>query len=441
MRIPRCVNIDWLEVYCLEPSVDKPLNESYYNSLGILTHARQYGTRIYNEMFTIVGTDGEPLLEVRRSPKSANNLKAGLHGILSPRSCHIRLVNRSCYFDDCVTQLRVFLARHGYIFQRISRIDICLDFERFDHGDLPQRFMQRYMRGVYSKINQAKIHAHGDDTWAGRCWNSVSWGNPTSQVSTKFYCKSLELKEVKDKPYIRQQWQLAGLVDDAVSLIKFRPDGTFYEPDIWRVEFSIKSSVKNWFVIEDTERHGKPRSIRNTLAMYETKLQLYEVFLSLARHYFHFKYVETLKNDTKGISQTALDKVQVVETEHKLQRKDRCRDKVLFDYSATNTYFKVGREPATSKSDINKVINSLVIRLEQYRYSHPFPDVISACDTLIADMLKHAAVQTMSTKVMPKDEVILLQQLIAKRIKAYNTPLSDDIADIKALIAIEGDLF
>lgn len=63
----RCVNIDWLEVFAME--IGAPHDADYFIRAGFVVHVREYGTRIYNEMFTLEGQDGHPLLEVRRNPK------------------------------------------------------------------------------------------------------------------------------------------------------------------------------------------------------------------------------------------------------------------------------------------------------------------------------------------------------------------------------------
>ena len=68
--ISRCINIDWLEVYCLESNEYFPLNADFYIQHGFDVRQRDYGTRVWGEMFTIMGTDGERLLEVRRAPKA-----------------------------------------------------------------------------------------------------------------------------------------------------------------------------------------------------------------------------------------------------------------------------------------------------------------------------------------------------------------------------------
>ena len=117
----RCVNIDWLEIHAREP-VGQPHNADYFRSLGLSVEEREYGTRVYREMFVIMGSDSLPAIEVRRNPASS-----GLNGIHDAEETHIRLVNRMCYFDDCVEKFRLFLENNHYTDVRISRIDICLD--------------------------------------------------------------------------------------------------------------------------------------------------------------------------------------------------------------------------------------------------------------------------------------------------------------------------
>lgn len=444
--ISRCINIDWLEVYCLESNEFFPLDADFYIQHGFDVRQREYGTRVWGEMFTIMGTDGERLLEVRRAPKSASGLAND--GILDPRACHIRLCNRTCYYSDAVDKLRIFLYSWKYDVVRISRIDIALDFERFDYGDDPTKFLKRYLEDKYSKINQANIAAHGRDGWDGRSWNSISWGSQTSQISTKFYNKSLELQQVSDKPYIRQAWQAAGLVDDWVHMTKTTRDGAIYTPTIWRVEFAIKSGTRNWFIMEN--QNGKKvqkQSVRNTLAMYDTKPKLLDMFFSLAEHYFHFKYRVYL-DDKKALTANALNVVTLDKNhslaqgnrkpEKKLQRKDRCPDKLLFNTSGMSHFYKL--ENIASAKPQSKTIDQLLRLLIEYRELHPMPDVYKAC-TLLIDKLTTAKAHEMATVKWPSDMVTMLRQVIAKRIKGSSATLGEDIATTKALLQVHDDIF
>ena len=382
----RCINLDWLEVHTREPIL-QPHDAYYFRSCGYHVVEREYGTRVYREMFVIYAKDGHPLIEVRRNPASS-----GLNGIHEPNECHIRLVNRACYFDNAADMFDKFLTTHEYYDVRISRVDICLDFAYFDYGDDPADFVRRYFRHKYSKINQGRIHAHGNDTWTGQDWNSLSWGAKSSCVNTKLYNKTLELYDPKfntfAKPYIRTAWLQCGLVDDWEHVTK---NGELV--NVWRVEFSITSAVKKWVKINLDGKDKKPQSLRNTLDVYRTRPRILTMFASLAQHYFRFKYYE------EG------------------QRKDRCKDKKLFDFSGTQHFYKVGREdhaPADNMKEIKKWSRLLTL-LEQYQpYAFEVP-VKQACSVLL-DALKEDNLRGAAVHMWSRQELTELRTLINVRL-------------------------
>lgn len=411
--VRRCINIDWLEVHALEP-VDSPRTPEFFQKIGWDVMVRPYGTRFYTQMFTLLFPDGERFLEIRRAPSSGQSSKAAQ--FFEINSVSIRLCNRTCYFREAAKLLDEFLVEYGFEFRRISRIDIALDFARFDSGDDPQRFLDRYLKGKYSKINQANVRAYGKDMWDGRFWNSLAWGSPKSQIGTKFYCKSMEIREAKDKPYIRQAWASAGLVDDFIQLTKKASDGTYYQPTIWRVEFSIMSSVKRWFVMEH-DAQGQPckRSVPNILCHYYTDVQLLNVFASLVAHYFHFKYFEV------G------------------QRKDRCRDKELFRFTEQDSFYKV--EKLATEKPQDKALIRLIARLTEYRMTHFDQSVRKAVDLLL-NALNEERLRKSAVRPYDQDEVGLLRELIALRIHNHGAnPLEVDKETAKQLWQIEKTLW
>lgn len=348
----RCVNLDWLEVFCYEP-VGEPHTADYFRSCGLFVRERDYGTRVYAQMFVIEDQFGDPFCEIRRAPKS--DLTNG--GILAPNATHIRLVNRYCYHQHAAQLMKDFLARHNYTDIRISRVDIALDFVMFDSGDLPEKFLERFMKGRYCKINQANIHSHGRDGWGSRVWNSVSWGNAKSQIGTKFYNKSLELRQVKDKPYIRQAWFTTKLISDPQDPLRIERDGTPITPEVWRVEFSISSSVKGWYTIEKNGVQKNFHSYRNNLDCYTDRQKLWTVWASLADHYFHFKYYQ---EDA---------------------RKDRCPDKKLFDLLTPCEVYHVER--LNSSTPASSELQQLLKMLRHYRMQQLDVEVQSSIDLLI----------------------------------------------------------
>lgn len=364
----RCVNLDWLEIHAREP-IGEPHNAEYFRSCGCWVEERDYGTPIYREMFVIYGSDNLPAIEVRRNPKSS-----GLNGIHDAEETHIRIKNRLCYYDDTAEKFENWLNFHHYNGIRISRVDICLDFVRFDFGDDPWKFIRRYVSHKYAKYCGGDISLHGKDGWDGINLNSLKWGNPKSIVSTKLYNKTLELKESKtglfSKPYIRQAWLLCGFIDD-MQHCTFQGQ----EVEVWRLEYSIKSSKRGWAPIDIDGNVNKKYSLKNTLEMYQGRDKLLALFASLTKNYFHFKKYK------KG------------------QRKDRCPDKKLFDFSTVQQTYKLtdeekicgdGDRQAQRYNLLSKRLWELEMSVEDETTKEAIKVVIDAVKefTLTADMAR-----------------------------------------------------
>lgn len=390
----RCVNIDWLEVTCLEPLAE-PRDADYFALRGFVVNVRDYGTRVWGEMFTIEGTDHLPFLEVRRAPKSE---------VIAQNVCHLRFVNRVCYFPNAAGIMASFIQQYGYEFHHISRIDVCLDLERFDYGDLPRDFMRRFMENRYSKINQANIHAHGSDEWSGRVWNSLSWGSPTSDIGTKFYNKTLELYDPTtgrySKPYIRQSWYQCGLIDDAVNVTKTRSDGTTYTPEIWRIEFSVRSSVRNWFTIELDGKQKRKQSIRNTLDVYDSDEKLLIVFASLQQHYFRFKHlIKRYKFYQEG------------HTDGYAVRKDRCPDKLLFRWKSSTVMMKPAKEAIATSEKPDHDFVRLLAQLKRFRDTTHDASIKTSASAII-DYLENRITHFDQTNPLNRNDMIVLQRAL-----------------------------
>ena len=382
----------------MEP-VDVPHNADYFRNAGFVVHERDYGTKVWKEVFTLDGTDGLPFIEVRRCPKSE---------IIAMNISHIRFVNRVCYFEQSAQLMREFIDRYGYEFHHITRVDVCLDFEKFDYGDLPRVFMRRYMESKYSKINQADIHAHGTDAWSGRVWNSVSWGSPSSDIGTKFYNKTLELYDPVTrsygKPYIRQAWFQCGLVDNAFTCTKKRKDGSEYTPEIWRVEFSIRSSVKKWFTIELDGKQKRKQSFRNTLEMYDTREKLITMFASLQQHYFRFKHLLKRYSFYRD-----------GHTDGQAIRKDRCPDKLLFNWKEKMSVYKVEKQAVSTSEKPNHLYMRLLSQLREFREVTHDDEVRRAC-TAIIDYLTYRVQHFDATNPINRSDMMILQRALREHL-------------------------
>ena len=412
MNQMRCCNLDWLEIHAMEPPGD-PHDANYFRRVGLTVTERDYGTRVYREMFTVCDLRGNPFVEVRRAPYST-----GYGGIHAVEECHLRLVNAACYYDDAAQRMQDFMDTYHYTFNRISRVDICLDFELFDEGDEPAKFLARYLRQVYSKINQGNITAHGADRWNGQVWNSVSWGSPTSAIGTKFYNKTMELYDQASatfrKPHIRYAWLKCGLIDDFHKCLK-RQAGGWYQPQIWRVEFSIRSSVKNWFTIELNGEEKHYQSIRNNLSMYDSREKLITLFAALQQHYFHFKHFV------------------------KDQRKDRCPDKVLFKWNGIQRTYKVGREDIShllgEGAKQQRPYDTLIRKLKEYQQAKPKADVIEACQVIIraieGDYLRSDLKNPFSYA-----DLMALQRALSMKADGVDTDVTILMKEVKELLKL-----
>lgn len=319
----RILNIDWLEIYCIE-QIDEPRDAEFFRKQGFEVIERDYGTPIYKEMFTIC-ENGKPYIEIRRNPYSLKSVG----GIMQDGSCHIRLCNESCYHDNPIDEMRTFILTYDFVYKSIARIDICLDFNTFDNGWTPQRFINAYMRSNISKVNQTNVSCHGSDNWDGRSFNSLKWGAVTSPISTKLYNKTLEMKQGEDKSYIRQWWQCGG---DFVGMSIKPKDVTGLDmtKDVWRLEFSIKAQAQ-----ARKRKSGNEEKFTLHLFDYDTKEKLWQRFCELYEMYFDFRKKEYVYDEKKQ--------------ERHLKRKYDCKRIKLFDFSDRCIKYKPARKPRQKK--------------------------------------------------------------------------------------------
>ena len=79
----KCINLDWLSVYCLEPK-GVAMNAAYFKALGWTVEEREYGTPQYREKFTLMN-GRHPFLEIERNPYSLNRICIHLSLMISSR--------------------------------------------------------------------------------------------------------------------------------------------------------------------------------------------------------------------------------------------------------------------------------------------------------------------------------------------------------------------
>lgn len=390
-RAGRCVNIDWLEIYCLE--YGSPHTPDYYRSRGFFVTEREYGTRHMAEVFTLHDNLGDPFIEVRRSPRPGTN---GHHTIYPDNACTLRFVNRYCYFDYAARIMSDFIVSYELEFRRIARLDLAIDFVKFDSGDKPADFVRRYVHHKYAKVYQANRALYGEDRWDGCTDDSISWGNKKSMVVTRLYNKTKELKQVKDKPWIRQAWFESGIIDDP-TLITKTIDGQVKDVDVWRLEFQINSSARQWYFIDKED--GGQESVMHTLECYETRQQMVLAISCLVKHYFSFRKYK------RG------------------RRKYDCRPKILFDFKEVDETYKLSnvavdsqayRQPIAMVATLMKVRERVATR----------PQLVNEVDDVINYFREIDGWQRQTYGISPKE--LQLKLKIALEQKQAIKPVSVD---------------
>ena len=299
----RVYGIDWLEMFVNEsPSGD--YTPDGFRKRGWWVEERDYGTKTMAQMFVLLDKRGYPFIEIRRAPRGLD--KDARSTVYTYGDSYIRLSNLYCYDSHPMRLIMDFLERENYTVKKIYRIDVYLDLVRFDTGDIPKRVARRIVNHTYSKVNQTERRTSGKDTWTECLDNWISWGATGSMVSTKFYCKTKEIRDTgMKKTYILENWRQAGLIDDITTL---RLNGE--EQEVWRLEFSIKGNAKGWIVIkdkdsEDGDRHMVPHNPR----CYMEPKGVLNAIANLVPYYFKFRYYK------EGV------------------RKSDCPEKILFKFT------------------------------------------------------------------------------------------------------------
>lgn len=298
----RSVSLDWLEIFVSE-AYGRGYDPEDFERRGYWVEVREYGTKQFEQMFTILDQQAQPMIEVRRKPRGVDGIKKTIYSL---GDSYLRLVNAYCYHATPVAVMMEFIEREKYTFRRIYRIDLALDLVRFDRGDLPSTIARRIVKHVYAKINQSNRRTSGDDTFTECFDNWISWGRSGSMVSTKFYNKTKEIEDTKfHKTWIIQRWLDDGLIDNPITLSKDQK-----KQEVWRIEFSIKSSAKEWVIVQpDESNSGEREYLEHNVDLYSTREGIWTAIRNLIPHYFHFKIYEEGKT------------------------KYKCKDKILFQFT------------------------------------------------------------------------------------------------------------
>lgn len=269
MNTNYAISVDWLQVYTLSKA------SSPIPTKGTLSEE--------NYIF------GFELQDIQ-SAMFKNIVKVTMHNLecavieMNPRSSKlkqnmvlIKLANRILYSNRYVDVLYKLMTALNVTYRGITRIDICYDCILFADGRKPSKFINNYVMksdseiGGYCRKGSDEFICHGKkSSGSDSKINYISFGSPQSRVRAYIYDKSIELQEVKDKPWIREYWEQNNLHPTE-------------KEHIFRSEISIKSEGTDLLNMSTGEL------FRISPIYLENQQQIEKLFHFYADKYLHFK--------------------------------------------------------------------------------------------------------------------------------------------------------
>lgn len=289
----RVYNIDWLSLWCVGfmpvsrfdnsegvakcpwevgNSVDDNNRDTLWSNIGsTIAGLRErvtplnwayklenHGTRQFRKLVTVTYLDDE-FASVAYEPCSS---------LFTGNVCMVKFANRVLYLHDCWELIDRFIADHNLTILNITRLDLCCDFNKFQTigcMQLIEGFMQSKLRHI-GRGKGAAYFIHLQERMGDGCiqrlkYTGLSFGDHKSDAHVYLYDKSLELRTIKDKPYIRQRWREGGL--------------DITKP-VWRLEVSIYSKGMSFL---DKSTNERKEITSKSICSFDELTKIYHTFV------------------------------------------------------------------------------------------------------------------------------------------------------------------
>lgn len=247
----RTLSIDWLSVSCRRNFTQ--------NRLYSIVKAK-YGNNVWADV-EVYSIDKRKIFTLFSRPRNP---------LVPVDTCIAKFENSVLYSADFGTGCIEFLHYAGLDIVKVNRIDLALDFQRFDNNMHPQTLIDRLLSKKISKNGKSNFAANGKTSTLLKI-DYIRFGSRSSPVSVYMYNKSQEFRDMYEKGYISDIWDKAGRTNS---------------DDVYRIEISINHEQK---LINDIQTGEIVRmDIFNYLDVYYKKV----IFWSLFQRYFSFKVVD-----------------------------------------------------------------------------------------------------------------------------------------------------
>lgn len=211
-----CISIDWLQVCCYSPSVDTiqtRLADGFKQGYEFAGNAAEFSTRAFKKCYNLFYRhkgEYKPFGTLLAEPVST---------VINRNIVILKITNRLLYSEGVISQLYKFTNYLGLKIKGLTRLDIAYDCNYMHNHRNVQRFLRAFAFEPYT--SKKFIYKYGSKKYRLFCNKSASsentvtgieFGSSSSSMRSYIYNKTQELKDVKDKPYIRETWQKNGLI-------------------------------------------------------------------------------------------------------------------------------------------------------------------------------------------------------------------------------------
>jgi len=324
-----CLNIDWLSFY---GSCCNSVNGKLYEKCP-----RSFGTKIFADVIDYK-MNGDTYFTVTRNPRSS---------MLRDSLAIVKVANFVLYRSDKFEVIENGLQDIGFKIEGISRLDLCLDFNYFANGYDGHTLISQFIKSKLLRNGRGNFSIQGSQKFECN-FEYLKFGGNNSEVKAYLYNKTKEMQDVKDKPYIREQWEKAGLKQHV---------------PVYRLEFSMNSDA-----IKNLQGQNTRSDILSFGALKNTA-NLSGIYYCLYDRFFDFRKNDGTKNKSRmeRVDLIKKEDIKVFYNAKKYTKESGRMEKILMH----NMYVyvsKYGDGESSTYEHSNALLNNLMEKTDMFEY-------------------------------------------------------------------------